>query len=138
MLQVTNNQIRLTCGDTCSLQITIYTQLADEDNESEIPIEEQIYQLQEGDILKFVVLDINKEGLSNKRFLDAYNAYVNKTYSRPPVIEKDFTDNVVVLQSLDTKFLNPGCYLYGCVLIKKDGEINTIQSGDFILTQGFY
>lgn len=136
MLSIKENQITLTQGDTAEIQITIYYELADEDNPN-LTIEDQIYQLQEGDTLHFIVLDMNKEGLSNKSFLYVYNQYVHKELNKPPVIIKDFDSNIIKLDSIDTKFLRTGVYLYGCVLETKDGQINTIQSGDLILTQGF-
>ena len=140
MLQVTNNQIKLTAGDTASIEITIFTSYSDLDDIN-IPIEEQIYTLQEGDIMKFVLLDLNRDGLPvHSNFTDLYNQYISKNYrnlTNPPVLIKEFTDNIVQLDSVDTKYLNTGTYTYGVVLITADGQVNTVQQGEFILTTGF-
>lgn len=136
MLQVTDNQIKITSGDTAKIEITIYTQESDLDN-PDIPVEEQIYKLQDGDILKFVVLDINKEGMSNNLFDNMFNSQLNKNLNKPPVLIKEFTDNIIKLKTNDTKFLNDGVYTYGVVLKTKEGQINTIQQGEFIILKGF-
>lgn len=148
MLQIKDNQITLTSGDTVSIEITIYTENADLDN-SNLVKEDTIYNLQNGDRLKFIVLDINNNGLSNKSFTNMYNKYINKSLEKPPILIKDFEKdengkctNIVSLQSNDTKFINTGVYYYGVVLIndnkKLNNQITTIQSGEFILTQRFY
>lgn len=150
MLQIKDNQITLTSGDTVSIEVTIYTQDADLDN-SELSIEDQVYTLQPGDKLQFIVLDINNDGLSNKMFTNMYNQYVNKSLVKPPILIKDFEvdkdgnyTNVVNFKSNDTKFINTGVYHYGVVLTNNNedsqlnGQVNTVQSGEFILTQGFY
>lgn len=148
MLQIKDNQITLTSGDTVSIEITIYTENADLDN-SNLVEEDTIYNLQNGDRLKFIVLDINNNGLSNKSFTNMYNKYINKSLEKPPILIKDFEKdengkctNIVSLQSNDTKFINTGVYYYGVVLIndnkKLNNQITTIQSGEFILTQRFY
>lgn len=149
MLQIKDNQITLTSGDTASIQITIYTQDADLDN-PDLAFDNQVYTLQAGDKLRFVVLDINNDGMSNKLFTNMYNQYINKSLVKPPVLIKEFEvdengqcTNVVNLNSNDTRFLNTGVYHYGVVLTN-DGETDglkqtsTVQSGEFILTQGFY
>lgn len=148
MLQIKDNQITLTSGDTVSIEITIYTENADLDG-SNLVEKDTIYNLQNGDRLKFIVLDINNNGLSNKSFTNMYNKYINKSLEKPPVLIKDFEKdengkctNIVSLQSNDTKFINTGVYYYGVVLIndnkKLNNQITTIQSGEFILTQRFY
>ena len=137
MLQIKDNQITMTCGDTVQIQITIFTQNADIDNLN-IPIGEQIYTLSSTDKLHFIVLDINNEGLSNRPFNNIYNAYINKSLNKPPILDKEFDSNIITLNRNDTLWINPGMYLYGCVLIQEDGSVNTIQSGDLILTQSFY
>ncbi len=148
MLQIKDNQITLTSGDTVSIEITIYTENADLDG-SNLVEKDTIYNLQNGDRLKFIVLDINNNGLSNKSFTNMYNKYINKSLEKPPILIKDFEKdengkctNIVSLQSNDTKFINTGVYYYGVVLIndnkKLNNQITTIQSGEFILTQRFY
>lgn len=137
MLQVIDNQIKLTSGDSAKIEITIFTAEANLED-PETSIEEQIYTLKEGDKLKFVLLDINEEGLSNQSiFTNGYNAYINKNKNKPPVLVKEFNDNIIRFVPNDTKFLNTGSYLYGVVLITATGYTNTVQQGEFIITKGF-
>lgn len=138
MLQIIDNQITLTQGDTCSIEITFYTQ--DADVSSPESLQDEVYVMEEGDILKFVVLDVNSEGMSNNPYTDMFNQSISQNYrnlTKPPILIKEFTDNIIDIQPNDLKFVNTGTYLYGVVLVTKNGFVNTIQQGKLILKKGF-
>lgn len=104
MLEIFNNSISLNRGENATIEVVIY----DENN--------NVYEMQEGDILKFIV------GKKPKRF---------ENY--PPLINKEFNNNIITLENIDTQYLSYGNYLWQCNLILKDGTINVIRSGDFTL-----
>ena len=86
-----------------------------------------------------MVLCVNNESSKVKLqyFDNMFNSQLNKNLNKPPVLIKEFTDNIIKLKTNDTKFLNDGVYTYGVVLKTKEGQINTIQQGEFIILKGF-
>lgn len=120
MLKINNGVIQLTRGDDCVLDLQIYTP----DN--------QEYSPREGEKARFTV---RKHPLNN-----------NVT---PPLIEKDFEfeelssgdkndEKIKVwrikIDSIDTKFLTYGNYLYDVQFCDIKGNITTVCKGKFILT----
>ena len=120
MLKINNGVIQLTRGDDCVLDLQIYTP----DN--------QEYSPREGEKARFTV---RKHPLNNN--------------ATPPLIEKDFEfeelssgdKNVekikvwrIKIDSIDTKFLTYGNYLYDVQFCDIKGNITTVCKGKFILT----
>lgn len=120
MLKINNGVIQLTRGDDCVLDLQIYTP----DN--------QEYSPREGEKARFTV---RKSPLYNN--------------ATPPLIEKDFEfeelnsgdkgdEKVKVwrikINSIDTKFMTYGNYLYDVQFCDIKGNITTVCNGKFILT----
>lgn len=120
MLKINNGVIQLTRGDDCVLDLQIYTP----DN--------QEYSPREGEKARFTV---RKSPLDNN--------------ATPPLIEKDFEfeelnsgdkgdEKVKVwrikINSIDTKFMTYGNYLYDVQFCDIKGNITTVCNGKFILT----
>lgn len=106
MLQIVENNIKLTKGDDAYLQIVIY----DSNN--------NIYELQDGDKLIFMIKQLPKK--------DA-----------PSIITKNFQNNQIKLESKDTNFLKSGRYFWFCDLYFKNGDINTVNSGEIEILNYF-
>ena len=98
ILEIVNNQITLTKGDTAILNLTIYFS----------NMEEQ-YELMDGDIVTF--------SLTNKTECFGESKIV---------IKKDFEQNEIQLNPVDTKYLSCGKYEYDVQLTFKNGDVNTI------------
>ena len=120
MLKINNGVIQLTRGDDCVIDLQIYTP----DN--------QEYSPREGEKARFTV---RKSPLYNN--------------ATPPLIEKDFEfeelnsgdkgdEKVKVwrikINSIDTKFMTYGNYLYDVQFCDIKGNITTVCNGKFILT----
>lgn len=120
MLKINNGVIQLTRGDDCVLDLQIYTP----DN--------QEYSPREGEKARFTV---RKHPLNNN--------------ATPPLIEKDFEfeelssgdkndEKIKVwrikIDSIDTKFMTYGNYLYDVQFCDIKGNITTVCKGKFILT----
>lgn len=120
MLKINNGVIQLTRGDDCVLDLQIYTP----DN--------QEYSPREGEKARFTV---RKHPLNNN--------------ATPPLIEKDFefeelgsgdknNEKIKVwrikINSIDTKFMTYGNYLYDVQFCDINGNITTVCNGKFILT----
>lgn len=120
MLKINNGVIQLTRGDDCVLDLQIYTP----DN--------QEYSPREGEKARFTV---RKHPLNNN--------------ATPPLIEKDFEfeelssgdkndEKIKVwrikINSIDTKFMTYGNYLYDVQFCDIKGNITTVCKGKFILT----
>lgn len=120
MLKINNGVIQLTRGDDCVLDLQIYTP----DN--------QEYSPREGEKARFTV---RKSPLYNN--------------ATPPLIEKDFEfeelgsgdkndEKIKVwrikINSIDTKFMTYGNYLYDVQFCDIKGNITTVCNGKFILT----
>ena len=98
ILEIVNNQITLTKGDTAILNLTIY-----------FPNMEEQYELMDGDIVTF--------SLTNKTECFGESKVV---------IKKDFEQNEIQLNPVDTKYLSCGKYEYDVQLTFKNGDVNTI------------
>ncbi len=120
MLKINNGVIQLTRGDDCVLDLQIYTP----DN--------QEYSPREGEKARFTV---RKSPLYNN--------------ATPPLIEKDFefeelgSDDKndekikvwrIKINSIDTKFMIYGNYLYDVQFCDIKDNITTVCNGKFILT----
>lgn len=98
ILEIVNNQITLTKGDTAILNLTIY-----------FPNMEEQYELMDGDIVTF--------SLTNKTECFGESKVV---------IKKDFKQNEIQLKPIDTKYLPCGKYEYDVQLTFKNEDVNTI------------
>ena len=119
MFKIDGSKITLTRGDDAVIELSVFTP----DNKP--------YQVQEGEKARFTV---------RKRPL-----YNNST---PPLIEKDFafetygngegseskTSFKIKLNSIDTKFMEQGEYLYDVQFCDLQGNLSTLCNGKFILT----
>lgn len=98
ILEIVNNQITLTKGDSAILNLTIY-----------FPNMEEQYELMDGDVVTF--------SLTNK----------TECFGKSKVvIKKDFEQNEIQLNPVDTKYLSCGKYEYDVQLTFKNGDVNTI------------
>ena len=98
ILEIVNNQITLTKGDTAILNLTIY-----------FPNMEEQYELMDGDVVTF--------SLTNK----------TECFGKSKVvIKKDFEQNEIQLNPVNTKYLSCGKYEYDVQLTFKNGDVNTI------------
>lgn len=119
MFKIDGSKITLTRGDDAVIELSVFTP----DNKP--------YQVQEGEKARFTV---------RKRPL-----YNNST---PPLIEKDFafatygegegseskTSFEIKLNSIDTKFIEQGEYLYDVQFCDLKGNLSTLCNGKFELT----
>lgn len=119
MFKIDGSKITLTRGDDAVIELSVFTP----DN--------KLYQVQEGEKARFTV---------RKRPL-----YNNST---PPLIEKDFafetygkgegseskTSFEIKLNSIDTKFIEQGVYLYDVQFCDLQGNLSTLCNGKFVLT----
>ena len=119
MFKIDGSKITLTRGDDAVIELSVFTP----DNKP--------YQVQEGEKARFTV---------RKRPL-----YNNST---PPLIEKDFafetydngegseskTSFEIKLNSIDTKFMEQGVYLYDVQFCDLQGNLSTLCNGKFVLT----
>lgn len=110
MLYINGNDIKLTRGDTALIDLVIYTAPPEDVNK-------KVYELQDGDSVYFAVRKYPKTG--------RYRDYL---------IEKEFKDLSITLESEDTQYLKYGQYFYDCTLYFANGEVNTILNGRFTLT----
>lgn len=98
ILEIVNNQITLTKGDSAILNLTIY-----------FPNMEEQYELMDGDIVTFSITDKTQCFGESKI-----------------VVKKDFKQNEIQLKPIDTKYLSCGKYEYDVQLTFKNGDVNTI------------
>lgn len=98
MLEVIGNKITMSKGDTASFNLTIYYAGM-----------EKIYELRDGDSIRF--------------YVTKFDQYMNKNKI---VINKLFERNTLTLKPIDTMYLSSGDYRYEVQLTLKNGEINTI------------
>lgn len=103
MLQIKENNIRLTRGDSAFIQLNLYYPDGN-------PVE--------------------LEGNFKARFTVRKHPMYNN--STPPLIQKDF-DNLIEIDPLDTQFMNYGDYLYDVQVIDDKGRVSTVCKGRFIL-----
>lgn len=119
MFKIDGSKITLTRGDDAVIELSVFTP----DNKP--------YQVQEGEKARFTV---RKKPLYNN--------------STPPLIEKDFafetygggegseskTSFEIKLNSIDTKFIEQGVYLYDVQFCDLQGNLSTLCNGKLVLT----
>lgn len=119
MFKIDGSKITLTRGDDAVIELSVFTP----DNKP--------YKVQEGEKARFTV---RKKPLYNN--------------STPPLIEKDFafatygegegseskTSFEIKLNSIDTKFMEQGEYLYDVQFCDSQGNLSTLCNGKFELT----
>ena len=107
MLEFNGSTMVLTRGDTVHIDTVILTPLG------------FVYEVQKEDVIMFSVYE---KGL---------NGQVG--YDQKPVIEKQFIDRKLKLDTVDTAYLHEGNYYYRCVITMKGDQRETYCEGDFIL-----
>lgn len=107
MLEFNGSTMVLTRGDTVHIDTVILTPLG------------FVYEVQKEDIIMFSVYEKDFKG-------EVY-------YGQKPVIEKQFIDRKLKLETVDTAYLREGNYYYKCVITMKDDQRETYCEGDFIL-----
>lgn len=107
MLVISGDNIFVTKADDFLLHIDIVMQ------------DEEIYEFQEEDELKFKLFKKPKSELNN-----------------PPILEKDFdiSTQEVTISSDDTKFLSGSEYYYACKLYSTEYGKNTVLEGKLYFT----
>ena len=124
MINAFQNEITLTRGDDCKINIDITTT----DGEAYVPAE--------GETVK---LYVKKEGL--EKSLEEQATLIEKTFQKVTVQEGDAEEEkiklVAEIADTDTKDLETGTYKYGVKLSTADGKVYTvITPSNFIIQEG--
>lgn len=124
MINAFQNEITLTRGDDCKINIDITTT----DGEAYVPAE--------GETVK---LYVKKEGL--EKSLEEQATLIEKTFQKITVQEGDAEEEkiklVAEIADTDTKDLETGTYKYGVKLSTADGKVYTvITPSNFIIQEG--
>lgn len=124
MINAFQNEITLTRGDDCKINIDIATT----DGEAYVPAE--------GETVK---LYVKKEGL--EKSLEEQATLIEKTFQKVTVQEGDAEEETIKLVAeiadTDTKDLETGTYKYGVKLSTADGKVYTvITPSNFIIQEG--
>lgn len=124
MINAFQNEITLTRGDDCKINIDITTT----DGEAYVPAE--------GETVK---LYVKKEGL--EKSLEEQATLIEKTFQKVTVQEGDTEEETIKLVAeiadTDTKDLETGTYKYGVKLSTADGKVYTvITPSNFIIQEG--
>lgn len=124
MINAFQNEITLTRGDDCKINIDITTT----DGEAYVPAE--------GETVK---LYVKKEGL--EKSLEEQVTLIEKTFQKVTVQEGDAEEETIKLVAeiadTDTKDLETGTYKYGVKLSTADGKVYTvITPSNFIIQEG--
>lgn len=124
MINAFQNEITLTRGDDCKINIDITTT----DGKAYVPAE--------GETVK---LYVKKEGL--EKSLEEQTTLIEKTFQKVTVQEGDAEEEkiklVAEIADTDTKDLETGTYKYGVKLSTADGKVYTvITPSDFIIQEG--
>ena len=124
MINAFQNEITLTRGDDCKINIDITTT----DGEAYVPAE--------GETVK---LYVKKEGL--EKSLEEQVTLIEKTFQKVTVQEGDAEEETIKLVAeiadTDTKNLETGTYKYGVKLSTADGKVYTvITPSNFIIQEG--
>lgn len=124
MINAFQNEITLTRGDDCKINIDITTT----DGEAYVPAE--------GETVK---LYVKKEGL--EKSLEEQATLIEKTFQKVTVQEGDAEEEkiklVAEIADTDTKNLETGTYKYGVKLLTADGKVYTvITPSNFIIQEG--
>lgn len=105
MLSVKENNIFLTRGDDAELELKLTTPNGEP------------YELQEGERAHFTM---RKEPVH--------------IGSKSPLVQKEFVENIVSIDSIDTKYLKYGVYLYDVQVENSESKVNTVALGKFVIT----
>ena len=124
MINAFQNEITLTRGDDCKINIDITTT----DGEAYVPAEDET-----------VKLYVKKEGL--EKSLEEQATLIEKTFQKVTVQEGDAEEEkiklVAEIADTDTKNLETGTYKYGVKLLTADGKVYTvITPSNFIIQEG--
>lgn len=124
MINAFQNEITLTRGDDCKINIDITTT----DGEAYVPAEGET-----------VTLYVKKEGL--EKSLEEQTTLIEKTFQKVTVQEGDAEGETIKLVAeiadTDTKDLETGTYKYGVKLSTADGKVYTvITPSNFIIQEG--
>lgn len=123
MINAFQNEITLTRGDDCKINIDITTT----DGEAYVPAE--------GESVK---LYVKKEGL--EKSLEEQVTLIEKTFQKVTVQEGDAEETIKLVAEIadtDTKDLETGTYKYGVKLSTADGKVYTvITPSNFIIQEG--
>lgn len=120
-VEITDNAIKMTRGDTLRCRVTPYTLIRDEHGEV---IGKEDYTPVEGDVIRFAVKHTDMK--SGKQYKD-----------EQPIILKTVPNNTLLLElePIDTKSLDFGTYVYDMEITYNDGSVYTfIDTKDFVLT----
>lgn len=104
MLQVKDNNIYLTRGDYAELELKLITPSG------------KGYILQEGET---AVFSVRRKPLQDDLV--------------PPLVKKEFSGNILTIETEDTKFFKYGKYLWDIQVANILGQINTVAFGHLIL-----
>lgn len=107
MLEFNGSTMVLTRGDTVHIDTVILTPLG------------FVYEIKKEDVIMFSVYKKDFKGEVH--------------YGQKPVIEKQFIDRKLKLETVDTAYLQEGNYYYKCVITMKGDQRETYCEGDFIL-----
>ena len=123
MINAFQNEITLTRGDDCKINIDITTT----GGEAYVPAE--------GETVK---LYVKKEGL--EKSLEEQATLIEKTFQKVTVQEGDAEETIKLVAEIadtDTKNLETGTYKYGVKLSTADGKVYTvITPSNFIIQEG--
>lgn len=124
MINAFQNEITLTRGDDCKINIDITTT----GGEAYVPAE--------GETVK---LYVKKEGL--EKSLEEQATLIEKTFQKVTIQEGDAEEETIKLVAeiadTDTKNLETGTYKYGVKLSTADGKVYTvITPSNFIIQEG--
>ena len=124
MINAFQNEITLTRGDDCKINIDITTT----DGKAYVPAEDET-----------VKLYVKKEGL--EKSLEEQATLIEKTFQKVTVQEGDAEEEkiklVAEIADTDTKDLETGTYKYGVKLSTADGKVYTvITPSNFIIQEG--
>ena len=124
MINAFQNEITLTRGDDCKINIDITTT----DGKAYVPAEDET-----------VKLYVKKEGL--EKSLEEQATLIEKTFQKVTVQEGDAEEETIKLVAeiadTDTKDLETGTYKYGVKLLTADGKVYTvITPSNFIIQEG--
>lgn len=124
MINAFQNEITLTRGDDCKINIDITTT----DGKAYVPAENET-----------VKLYVKKEGL--EKSLEEQATLIEKTFQKVTVQEGDAEEETIKLVAeiadTDTKDLETGTYKYGVKLLTADGKVYTvITPSNFIIQEG--
>lgn len=124
-VEITNNKIKMTRGDTLRTRVALYIPVLGENG---TVVDREEYIPAAGDSIRFAVKHVTMK--SGKQYKDP-----------EPIILKDIPISTLILQldPTDTKNLDFDTYVYDVEITYADGTVYTfITTEDFILTPEVY